>query len=122
MEREDERLAEYTVEYTFVLLPDTKEEDFKPGESLLRDAGFELTQAHFGSFDLEHRFSKRVRSEDDPDQCVWQIRILDSNLTLHATEDQMFEMLDEEVRRTLAPFGVPVSRTILKEIAAASSL
>ena len=37
------------------------------------------------------------------------------------TEDNMFESLHEEVRRTLAPFGILVSRTILKEIGAAET-
>jgi hypothetical protein len=120
--QEDMRLAEYLVEYTITLLPDVKEEDFKPGQHLLRDAGFSLTQAHFGAFDLEHRFLKRVRSEDDPDQYVWQIRILEiSQMTINTTEDDMFERLHEEVSRTLAPFGVLGSRIILKEIAAAES-
>jgi hypothetical protein len=46
--QEDPRLAEYLVEYTIALLPDVKDEDFKPGQHLLRDAGFSLTQAHSG--------------------------------------------------------------------------
>jgi hypothetical protein len=115
-------LAEYLVEYTIALLPDVKEEDFKPGQHFLRDASFSLTQAHFGGFALEHRFLKRVRSKDDPDQYVWQIRILETfMMTVNATEDAIFERLHEEVRRALAPFGIPVSRAILKELAAAES-
>jgi len=115
-------LAEYLVEYTIALLPDVKDEDFKPGQHLLRDAGFSLTQAHFGAFDLQHRFLKRIRSKDNPDQYVWQIRILETSMmTVNATEDAIFERLHELVRGALAPFGIPVSRTILKEIAAAES-
>jgi hypothetical protein len=122
VEQNDTKLAEYTVEYTFALLPGAKDEDFEPGESLLRDAGFALTQAHFGAFVLQHRFSKRIRSKDNPDQYVWQIRILETSMmTVTATEDAIYESLHEEVSRTLAPFGIPVSRTILKEIAAAES-
>ena len=122
MEQDDKRLAEYTVEYTFVLLPGVKDEDFEPGKSLLRDASFALTQAHFGAFDLQHRFSKRISSKDNPDQYVWQIRILEtSSMTVNATEDAIYESLHEEVSRTLAPFGIPVSRTILKETAVATS-
>jgi hypothetical protein len=118
----DTRLAEYLVEYTIALLPDVKEEDFKPGQPFLNDGSFQLTEPHFAAFDLEHRFLKRVRSKDDPDQYVWQIRILEiSSRTVNATEDAIFERLQEEVSRTLAPFGIPVSRAILKEIAAASS-
>jgi hypothetical protein len=120
--QEDPRLAEYLVEYTIALLPDVKDEDFKPGQHLLRDAGFSLTQAHFGAFDLQHRFLKRIHSKDNPDQYVWQIRILETSMmTVNATEDAIFERLDEEASRTLAPFGISVSRTILKEIAAAES-
>jgi hypothetical protein len=120
--QEDSRLAEYLVEYTIALLPDVKDEDFKPGQHLLRDAGFSLTQAHFGAFDLQHLFSKRIRSKDNPDQYVWQIRILETSMmTVNATEDAIFERLHDEVSRTLAPFGISVSRTILKEIAAAES-
>jgi hypothetical protein len=116
----DPKLAEYLVEYTIALLPDVKEEDFKPGQDFL--GRFSLTQAHFAAFDLEHRFLKRVRSKDDPDQYVWQIRILEIGMsTVNATEDAIFERLDEEVRGALAPFGIPVSRAILKEIAAAES-
>jgi hypothetical protein len=115
------RLAEYLVEYTIALLPDVNEEDFKPGQHFLRDASFSLTQAHFGMFDLEHRFLKRVRSKDNPDQYVWQIRIFDPSLIGSTTEEDMFERLHEEVSRTLAPFGIPVSRTILKETTAAES-
>jgi hypothetical protein len=48
--QEDKRLAEYLVEYMIALLPDVKEEDFKPGQHLLREAGFSLTQAHFGAY------------------------------------------------------------------------
>jgi hypothetical protein len=122
VEQNDTRLAEYTVEYTFVLLPGVNDEDFEPGKSLLEDAGFGLTQAHFGAFGLQHRFSKRIRSKDNPDQYVWQIRILEIGMsTVNATEDAIFERLHEEVRGALAPFGIPVSRAILKEIAAAES-
>ena len=120
MAQNDTRLAEYLVEYTIALLPDVKEEDFNPRQHFFRH--FELTQAHFAGFSLEHRFLKRVRSKDDPDQYVWQIRILEAHLTISATEDHMFDRLDELVRGTLAPFGIPVSRTILKEIAAAESI
>jgi hypothetical protein len=42
-------------------------------------------------------------------------------MTVNATEDAIFERLHVEVSRTLAPFGISVSRTILKEIAAAES-
>jgi hypothetical protein len=118
--QEDTKLAEYLVEYTIALLPDVKEEDFKPGENFLRH--FSLTQAHFAAFDLEHRFLRRIRSEDDSDQYVWQIRIVEISMrTVNATEDAIFERLHELVRRALAPFGIPVSRAILKEIAAAES-
>jgi hypothetical protein len=120
VEQNDTRLAEYLVEYTIVLLPDVKEEDFKPGQHFLRH--FSLTQAHFAAFDLEHRFLKRVRSKDDPDQYVWQIRILEISMrTISATEDAIFERLHEAVRGALSPFGIPVSRAILKEIAATES-
>ncbi len=120
MARNDTRLAEYLVEYTIALLPDVKEEDFKPGERFL--SHFSLTQAHFAAFDLEHRFLKRVRSKDNPDQYVWQIRILETGMmTVSATEDAIFERLHEVVRGALTPFGIPVSRAILKEIAAAES-
>jgi hypothetical protein len=120
VEQKDMNLAEYLVEYTIVLLPDVKEEDFKPGKDFLRH--FSLTQAHFGAFNLEHRFLKRVRSKDNADQYAWQIRILEISMrTVSATEEAIFERLDELVRGALAPFGIPVSRTILKEIAAAES-
>ena len=120
MAQEDTKLAEWVIEYTVALIPDAKEEDFKPGQRFLRH--FSLTQAHFGAFKLEHRFLKRVRSKDDPDQYVWQIRILETGMmTVNATEDAIFERLHELVRGALAPFGIPVSRTILKEIAAAES-
>ena len=122
MAQEDTRLAEWLIEYTVALLPDVKEEDFEPGQRLLRDRTFELTFRPIGAFSLEHRFLKRVRSKDDADQYVWQIRILEAHLTISATEDHMFDRLDELVRATLAPFGIPVSRTILKEIAAAESI
>jgi len=116
----DTSLTEYLVEYTITLLPDVKEEDFKPEQRFLRH--FSLTQAHFGAFKLEHRFLKRVRSKDNPDQYVWQIRILETGMmTVSATEDAIFERLHEEVRGALTPFGIPVSRAILKEIAAAES-
>jgi hypothetical protein len=122
VEQNDTRLAEYTVEYTFVLLPGVNDEDFEPGKSLLEDAGFGLTQAHFGAFGLQHRFSKRIRSKDNPDQYVWQIRILEtSSMTVTATDDAIYESLHQEVSRTLAPAGIPVSRTILEEIAVAPS-
>src|SRR5215204_6488391 len=122
VEQNDTRLAEYMVEYTFVLLPSVKDEDFEPGKPLLEDAGFELTQAHFGAFDLQHLFSKRIRSKDNPDQYVWQIRILETSMmTATATEDAIYEMLHEEVSRTLAPIGIPVSRAVLKEISVVPS-
>jgi hypothetical protein len=117
--QEDTKLAEWVIEYTVALIPDAKEEDFKPERRFLRD--FSLTFPHFGAFDLEHRYLKRVRSKDDTDQYVWQIRILTDARTINTTEDQMFERLDGQVRGTLAPFGILVSRTILKEIAAAES-
>ncbi len=114
------RLAEYLVEYTIALLPEVKEEDFKPGQDFL--GHFSLTQAHFAAFDLEHRFLKRVRSKDAPDQYVWQIRILEIFMrTGSATEDAIFERLHELVRGALAPFGIPVSRAIFKELGAAES-
>jgi hypothetical protein len=117
----DTGLAEYLVEYTIALLPDVKEEDFNPRQHFFRH--FELTQAHFAAFSLEHRFLKRVRSKDDPDQYVWQIRILEISMrTSLATEDAIFERLHESVGGALAPFGIPVSRAILKEIAVAESL
>jgi hypothetical protein len=120
--QEDPRLTECLVEYTITLLPDVKDEDFKPGQHLLRDANFSITEAHFGAFDLEHHFLKRIRSKDNPDQYVWQIRILDASMmTINATDDAVFEKLHEEVSRTLIPFGSLVSQTILKEIAAAES-
>lgn len=115
MAQQDEQLADYVVEYTIALLPDVKDEDFKP-RRVLKDAGFALTQAHFGSFDLQHRFLKRIRSEDDPEHYVWQIRIFNGMLTVNATEDGVLERLHDEVTRTLAPVGIPVSRTVLKEI------
>ena len=53
---------------------------------------------------------------------MWQIRILEISMrTVNATEDAIFERLHELFRRALAPFGIPVSRAILKEIAAAES-
>ena len=113
------RVSGHLVEYT-ITLPDVKDEDFKPRQHLFRN--FSMTEAHFGVFNLEHRFLKRVRSKDTPNQYVWQIRILDgSGVTLFTTEEQVFEKLDGEVSGRLAPFGSVVSRTILKEIAAAES-
>ena len=115
MAQQDEQLADYVVEYRISLLPDVKDEDFRPRRAL-NDAGFSLTQAHFGSFELEHRFLKRIRSEDDPDQYVWQIRISNGMMTVNATEDNVLARLHDEVTRTLAPVGIPVSRTVMKEI------
>ena len=113
------RVSGHLVEYT-TTLPDVKDEDFKPRQHLFRN--FSMTAPHFGVFNLEHRFLKRVRSKDTPNQYVWQIRILDgSGVTIFTTEEQVFEKLDGEVSGRLAPFGSVVSRTILKEIAAAES-
>ena len=113
------RVTGHLVEYT-ITLPDVKDEDFKPRQHLFRN--FSITAPHFGVFNLEHRFLKRVRSKDTPDQYVWQIRILDaSSITIFTTEDDVFEKLHEAVSGRLVPFGSVVSRTILKEIAAAES-
>lgn len=121
MAQTDTQSAEYVVEYTIALLPDVKAEDFEPGQALLEDVQFSLTQAHFGMFDLEHRFLRRVRSKDNPDQYVWQIRMFDVSLLMNVTEEDMFERLHEEVSRTLTSLGIPVSRTILKEIGTAQT-
>ena len=121
MTQTDEQLAEYVIVYTITLLPDVKDEDFEPGQTFLENAFFTLTKAHFGLFDLEHRFLKRVRSEDHADRYMWQIRLFNVQLISSTTEDDMFAELDNEVRRSLTSFGIPVSRTILQEIGAAQT-
>ena len=122
MTQTDEQLAEHVVVYTIALLPDVKDGDFE--KHILEGGlpGFQLTRAHWGAFSLEHRFLKRVRSEDHADRYVWQIRLMRVMLVGDTTEDDMFAELDKVVRDRLTSFGIPVSRTILQEMGAAQNM
>jgi hypothetical protein len=105
----------YFCTYTIALLPDVQEEDFE--KYVVEDVlpNFQLTWRVIGAFRLEHHLLKR-KSDGRADRYAWQIQLVE--LLLSATEDAVFAELDKRVRDRLVSFGIPISRTILQEIAA----
>ncbi|MES1243500.1 MAG: hypothetical protein ABUT39_17965 [Acidobacteriota bacterium] len=121
MATKDGDLAEHVCEYSIALLPGVKEEAFEA--HLLKDVlpHFELTWRPVGAFRLEHRLLKQ-QAGDRADRYRWQIRFLSEMLVAAASEESMLAELDKRVRDRLDAFGIPVSRTILRELGAAQTL
>lgn len=118
----DVESVEHVCEYSIALLPEVQEEAFETHflEEVLPH--FELTWRPVGAFQLEHRLLKQDHADGRADRYRWQIRFLSEMLVAAASEESMLAELDKRVRGRLDSFGIPVSRTVLRELGGARTL
>jgi hypothetical protein len=83
-----------------------------------------VSRRNIAELKLQHCLCKDESSQR-ADHYVWQVRVEHFRLVSQPADvsarDVIIEAIDEEVREALAPWGIPVSMTILQEIGRAET-
>lgn len=116
--------TQYICAYTIALLPGIEEAAFENAMINEIMPRLPVSRRSIAGLRLEHCLCKD-ESNQRTDHYVWQVRVNDFHVVSHppglSERDMIFKVIDEEVRKALAPWGIPVSTSILKEIGRAET-
>jgi hypothetical protein len=114
----------YTCVSTIALLPSIDEAAFENAmiNEIMRR--LPVSWRNIAELKLQHCLFKDEGSQR-ADHYVWQVRVghfrLVSQPANLSARDVIIRAIDEEVREALAPWGIPVSMTVLQEIGRAET-
>jgi hypothetical protein len=110
--------TQYICAYTIARLPGVDEAAFESAVAEVIDKLF-VSRRNIAVLDLGHEFLKDESSQR-ADRYTWLVRVGRFELVSEPRKvselDVIIRAIDEDVRRGLEPWGIPVSMTLLREL------